>query len=339
MYKKIISKINELIDSNECKNILIEEGKAIPVSKKNFYKIKANDLGSKVVFIDGGNAEILKAVNFSLQTIRVGGVIFENNKKIKSEKKEFYVLIHAFTEENKLKYKTEIFGDNIIDGFVIDAMDRTIMNGQQRADIAKIGGVCRRFAELCFAKKMVDELSHGDIIVLDGSLRCCVTNENEYMQKLYDKAAAKGVVVSALAKTSRIFSDQGGCFVSELNRFEVEGAWYYYPVIELNDPNYQARISFVKLNKKSSYIFNFEQYNGQEDKIKEVVCLLGKNSNDAVFPGYPYGLILADKLARISNKERDYLLTMFQIKSGREWSKIKEHLNALDAHAILDNIS
>jgi hypothetical protein len=277
-------------------------------------------------------------VNFSLQFVRIGGIILKNNQKIKSIKKEFYVLIHAFTKDDKLQYKTEIFGDEIFGNYVFDSMDKTIINGQQRADISKIGGICRRFAEISFCKEIINELSHGDIIVLDGSLRCCVTNENELMQELYDKAAEKGVVVSALAKTSRVFSDQGSCFITELKKFGIKGLWYYYPVAEFNDPNYQARISFAKLNERSSYIFNFEQYKGQEDKIKEMISILSKNSNDAVFPGYPYGLILADKLARISNKERDYLLTMFQTKAGKEWSKIKEHLNVLDAHDILDSI-
>jgi len=337
MYEKIISKIAKLTDS-KCRNVLTENGKSIPISKDNFHEIVDNNLSSKIAFIDGGNAEILKAVNFSLQVIRVGSVVFQNNKKIKSEKKEFYALTNAFIENGKLKYKTEVFGEDILGSLEFDSMDKTIMNGWQRADISKIGGIVRRFAEINFAKLTADELSQGDIIVLDGSLRCCVTNENELMQKLYDKAAGKGVIVCALAKTSRIFSDQGNCFISELDKFRVSGAWYYYPVAELNDKNHQARISFVKLNKAGSYIFNFEQYKGQEDKIKEIVSLLSKNSNDAVFPGYPYGLILADILARISNKEKDYLLTMFKIKAGKEWGKIKTYLNVLDSHDILDSI-
>jgi hypothetical protein len=336
MYDKIVSKINEIV-SKECRNVLIEEGKTIPITKDNFHEIEKKENSNKAVFIDGGNTEILKAVNFSLQFIRVGGVVFQNNKKIKSIKKEFYVLVHSFIKDDKLHYKTEMFGEGVLDNLVFDSMDRTIMNGVERADISKIGGICRRFAELSFAKGMINELSHGDIIVLDGSLRCCVTSEKEQMQSFYDKAAEKGVLVSALAKTSRIFSDQGSCFITELKKLGGD-EWFYYPVAELNDSNYQARIAFVKLNKISDYIFNFEQYKGQEDKIKEIVGLLAKNSNDAVFPGYPYGLILVDQLARVSNKEKDYLITMFKMKAGKEWSKIKEHLNALDAHNILDNI-
>ncbi len=337
MYENIVSKINEIV-SKECKNILIEEGKSIPISKDNFNEIEKKEDNNKIVFIDGGNTEILKAVNFSLQFIRVGGVILKGDKKIKSVKKDFYVLVHSFTKDDKLQYKSEVFGDEVIDSLVFDSMDKTIMNGQQRADISKIGGICRRFAEICFAKEMVNELSSGDIIVLDGSLRCCVTSEKELMQSFYDKAVEKGVIVNALAKTSRIFSDQGSCFITELRKIGVEKEWYYYPVAELNDLNYQARIAFVKLNKTSERVFNFEQYKGQEDKVKEIVGILSKNSNDAVFPGYPYGLILVDQLARVSNKEKDYLLTMFQIKAGKDWNKIKEHLNALDAHNILDNI-
>jgi hypothetical protein len=336
MYDKIVSKINEIV-SKECKNVLIENGKSIPISKENFHNIEKSERSNKIAFIDGGNIEILKAVNFSLQFVRVGCVIFQNNKKIKSIKKEFYVLVHSFIKDDKLQYKAEVFEDVILENLVFDSMDKTIMNGMERADISKIGGICRRFAEISFTKEMVSELSHGDIIVLDGSLRCCVTSEKDQMQNFYDKAVEKGIIVCALAKTSKIFSDQGGCFITELKKLGGD-EWFYYPVIELNDLNYQARIAFVKLNKTSECVFNFEQYKGQEDKIKEIVGILSKNSNDAVFPGYPYGLILVDQLARVSNKEKDYLITMFQIKAGKDWNKIKEHLNVLDAHDILDNI-
>ena len=97
MYEKIVSKINEIV-SKECKNVFLGQGKTIPISEDNFHEIDKNDSSNKIVFIDGGDAELLKAVNFSLQTIRVAGVVFQNNKKIKAEKKEFFVLIHAFRE-------------------------------------------------------------------------------------------------------------------------------------------------------------------------------------------------------------------------------------------------
>ena len=67
--------------------------------------------------------------------------------------------------------------------------------------------------------------------------------------------------------------------------------------------------------------------------------MLSANCKDPVFIGYPYGLIEADKNARISNQEKDMLLTLFSTKFGKDWERIKESLSNIDAHEILDNIS
>ena len=110
------------------------------------------------------------------------------------------------------------------------------MDGNERADISKIAGVIRRFAEIELAKDV-----EADIIVLDGSLKCLITNEKEKMQELYEKDA----VVSALAKTSKIFMENGSCLLSQL---EHEGEWYY---------EIEENIYGVKLNKNSKYVFEF----------------------------------------------------------------------------------
>ena len=65
---------------------------------------------------------------------------------------------------------------------------------------------------------------------------------------------------------------------------------------------------------------------------------MANNCNDSVFIGYPYGLIEADKNARVSNNEKNMLLTLFSAKFGKDWEKIKESLSNLDAHEILDSI-
>ena len=77
----------------------------------------------------------------------------------------------------------------------------------------------------------------------------------------------------------------------------------------------------------------------QKEKMQDVLGELAGQANDAVFPGYPYGLILTDKFARVSNEEREYLLTIFQAKSGKLWNKIKKQLSVINAHSILDHIS
>ena len=73
--------------------------------------------------------------------------------------------------------------------------------------------------------------------------------------------------------------------------------------------------------------------------INKICSLLSLNAKDPVFIGYPYGLVEADKLARISNQEADLLKTQLMVSFGKDWKKVKNSLNSMNAHQILDNIS
>ena len=58
---------------------------------------------------------------------------------------------------------------------------------------------------------------------------------------------------------------------------------------------------------------------------------------DPVFIGYPYGLVEADRIARISNQEKESLKTMFLVKLRNK--NIEKYLSSVNAHEILDRIS
>ena len=133
-------------------------------------------------------------------------------------------------------------------------------------------------------------------------------------------------------------TDKGNSISNALNKFNIDGKWIYNPVVDINSLNHQADLSFVKLHETSRYIFRFEIYKKQKENINDVISLISNNCKDAVFIGYPYGLIEADKNARISNQEKDMMLTIFSTKFGKDWEKIKESLSNVDAHKILDNI-
>ena len=134
-------------------------------------------------------------------------------------------------------------------------------------------------------------------------------------------------------------TDKGNSISNALNKYNVDGKWLYHPVAEIKSISHKAEMAFVKLHEKSKYIFRFEIYKEQKERLMEVIRLLSNNCKDPVFLGYPYGLIDADKNARISNQEKNMLLTLFSAKFGKDWERIKESLSNVDAHDILDNIS
>jgi len=67
--------------------------------------------------------------------------------------------------------------------------------------------------------------------------------------------------------------------------------------------------------------------------------LLKENSRDPVFLGYPYGLIEADRFSRISNQEKERLRLQLKLAFGRDYKRIEEFENSLNAHDILDSIN
>jgi hypothetical protein len=337
LIEEVIKSLN-VSDNGKCIKI---NDNPIEVKKENFNSIKEFDVNNKIVFIDGGNVELLKAPNFSLQLIRVYYTVYLENKRIKNERKEFYLLINSVEKDDSLFFKTKIFGDhenlkdfqdagnrktisqhNIIEDFEINSFDKTITQGINRGDISFIGNIARRFAELNLAKKFEDE-----IIVLDGSLEAKYDGEEKLLEELNEKS------IIGLSKTCELFTDKGSSALNLLRSFEQEKEWYYH----VGKVNEKYDLLFAKLNEKSNYIFRIDVFD--MSKIDKILSLLKSNSKDPVFLGYPYGLIEADKFARISNKELELLKTRFMIKAGKNWEKINEFLKAKDSHNILDNIA
>src|SRR3989338_7534509 len=109
--------------------------KVYKLDDRNFHHIENKD--SKIAFVDGGNAEILQAANFSLSFIRVYANVFENGKKISAKRKEFYVLTSTAIDNDIIIYKTQIFSDWIkMPDF--HSNDPTIKDGLFSPDASKI---------------------------------------------------------------------------------------------------------------------------------------------------------------------------------------------------------
>lgn len=371
MDSKIINRIIENLDNeNPGKKVFFSDSRyaSIDFSKSNFGAIKKPSSARKIAFIDGGNAEIIGGANFSLQLVRLYYSIWQNNKKIKAHKDEYYILINAVPKKDKgfdkLRYETQIFRKGATTKSIIeeelkdqmhksivpdkedlsyDSMDGTITEGINRARPSKIGEIARRFSEINACALVVDELSAGDFIVIDGTLQSSVTNEGKQLNALYSTAAAKGVIVTAFAKTNTLLTDTGNSASYAIQLISPKGSWCYHPVVDIRHPDHKAEMFILKLHEKAKHVFRFEiqkeMYLKNPACADEIIGLLSEISKDAVFLGYPYGLIDADKFARISNQELKSLRTQFMVKSGKKWEQLMSKNNSVNAHDVLDSIS
>jgi hypothetical protein len=310
------------------------------IDKINFEAIERKNLGKSICFVDGGNSEIIGSTDFSLQFIRTYCCIFKNNKKMSEIKNEFFVLIDSFAKDDDIFYKTKFYpvsGNIPIENFSINSMDEKIVEAARRPQISKVAGIIRRIAELKLAEYVV-ESGAAEIIVLDGTLESTV-GEDACLDKLYEDSLIKNIVICTVAKTANLFTDKGKNAISHISALGGSGIWSCNNIVDIDSSSHKADMSVIKLNKRSRHCFRFEIFNMQKEHKKEVLGCLADNSCDFSFPGYPYGLIVADKFARVSNNEKEYLKCLFLAKTGKKISKFAEETGSNDAHSVLDSIN
>ena len=306
----------------------------IKLDTKNFHELSLFTNNKTLTAIDGGNTEILSAPNLSLSFIRLAAVTYNEKKRTNIIKKEFFCLTKAESNKSKLNYSTEIFGDNLFESnLTFDTIINTLDGEKYNLEISSIPNIVRRYAELRLAKETIKENSY---LVLDGSIQAKNEEELHLIKDILKTAKEKNSTIGFLSKTCRLLTKNTSSLNSSLNELGPKSTWFYHPVFKINNPNFLGDIYFVKLNLKSKYVFKLElnNINNTEDYVTSLVA----NSADPVFYGYPYCLIEADKIARVTNNEKEYLKTVFLSKIKNK-EKLKYLLSNLDAHDILDNIS
>lgn len=87
---------------------------------------------------------------------------------------------------------------------------------------------------------------------------------------------------------------------------------------------------YVKFHSRATHIFKVQMSNTTLQDLANLQLY-----NDPAFLGYPYGLVVADQLARVSNKEADMIRTKANAKLGRI---AQDALHVHDAHSKLDTM-
>lgn|GEM_PF-197781 len=335
-----------------------------PLNTDDFHPLPKLTRERKIAFVDGGSAEIIGAPNFAVGLTRLYFVVFKGDQRIEPvelpQMIEFYVICFARTRSNQIVYKTLLvpvkeewvkYLPDVSD-LEFNSFDQTLMSGGQRVIVSRILDVTRTFSEWRFSKFVIEsELDRGDILVRDGSLQTTVTNESKYSNDAYEAALKKGIFFTALSKTSTLFTDSGLPLfpsiqiLSETSALK-DLAWYYFPIVDINHADHRAEMFAVKLHRNSDYVFRFEVLKDQVSKknmgeAELIFSALAENSIDLGFPGYPYGLIDADRFARISMNEK--AANEFQFRAAlssqkQTWDKISKFVRASDAHEILNKL-
>jgi len=333
-----------------------------PIEESNFYQLDKKISERNVVFIDGGNQELLGAPNFSIQLNRVYFNMFKGISRIVTSKLPQRLEFLSVTVSDWRN--SEIYYDTLVFPFTSDwkkylpnesdlsfsSRDRTIAVGDMRADIQRVSSIARRFSEWSYARHIVEqEMKETDILVVDGTLQTAFTHEDNYLNDIRNSTMKKGVILSGLSKTSALFTTTGVSLLGHLGKivedWNIRQKPWFYKVAEGLNPNHSAIIFITKLHESSSHLFRYEINKKQSDKIKsseinDIIGNIASNSNDISFPGYPYGLIDADDNARVRDDELETyrIILLSQLSDRGIWKKFERYIHTSDAHEVLNSL-
>jgi len=316
MKREIIKKIQDSLKAGQSIslddkiNINKKGYESINLSKKNFHAIRREASSKKIAYIDGGQATLYKTSALSIHFIRTCGIIMQGTETTEQKKAEFFVLVKTVYKDNKLIYVTEIIPTlgTPPKKISIDSTDARIMSNGERGSPGALAGILRKMSELGLATLLCGSLDTGDIMLLDGTLEAKWFFEQEKYDELFKLGDSHDILIGSVAKSTNMITKNGASLVYYLEKIAPGCAWYYYPALNIDSQMHKANVFFSKLHKNSEHILMIEIYKNQAlvDNSK-LFGILASVSLDIVIPGYPYGLMKVDKLARISESEKHYL--------------------------------
>lgn len=321
----------------------------VPFLADNFRQLDDMSDGGPLAFIDGGNAELIRSSALSVHFIRTASCTFDRPDGKRRDINRMEYISRARTEmtDDGYSFVAHISGaDGTPCSFGPLKMDRenTIL-GKYPVNINLLGGILRRRAEWDEAFRAAGKMN-GGIIVMDGTLQPLYPGESEVIKALTDLCRDRDIALTALAKTSSLMTTTGHSLPAALmllaDENGIDGAWYYTPIVENTNPEHDADIMFVKLHPESRHCFRFEIARGtvESSNLDSVVATVASGSADVSFPGYPYGLIVADELARIPDSEKANLSVLVRSFLDREGAldKLRPLEATADSHDILDSM-
>lgn len=294
-----------------------------PLDAASFDTLSAVAHDHKACYVDGGQGDLILTPGFSFHFFRIKGIIRGKDTTESQLTSSFY----ALCSHKDGKVFSTIFPD---EG---ESLMETEIEHEDDLSLEEAPGLVRRMAELSLARKAIGKLDKGDLICMDGDLQANHRMGKDFLSQLSERTKDHGINLLGLSKTCSLKTKGGFSLLSALDAKAPSGSWLAKGIYLTEDG--RIRIGFARLHPAASHIFRID---GQADEqgFINVTAMLARDASDATFPGYPYGLILADRLARISSQERTYLLTRLKTLAGDRFQAIASSLNSLNAHDVLD---
>ena len=320
------------------------------LKKEGWKPLPQESADSLIAFVDGGNAEIVKTPSAEIHRIRTATVATSGSRIAMVRQKEGYLIVKAAVKDRgKTGYKAQLFDSNLDhpvaenNGF-LELESFGISPAAAENDGSGLGRAARttrRLLELATGTAAAKELwknSEGGakkLIVLDGTLETFSSKEKSEMESLLAAASGNNIIVGAVAKTCSLLTTEGEPLIAAADRIS-EGKDGYIIVAHEKSERHKATACVARLNQNASYLFRVET--AAAGDLETFLAALKLQSNDVAFPGYPYGLIMADRFARISDNDAEITKSKMAATANAEMKELLKQEKAINAHRILDSM-
>lgn len=291
-------------------------GVPVEISDTDFRAIPHTDDPAAAAYVDGGNAVIFRSPMFAASLNRVYCSAFRGSMRLDpltAPRVQFLTLMRNVPSRRGVERKFDVFAEG-------GQHDRCIPSGDSIEGAAAAAGggkdhrlhaLARGMSEWLMAAAAARGMGRGGMVVIDGSLFAWRGIEEHLMLDAFAVARERGVVMCGLSKTTGLLMDSGRPLVDyAMDRGPAE-PWY----VPLGDvwggagaDAGKSGTFIVKLHAKSKYVYRLDiastalELMGWEG-TERVLASLVANSGDAHIPGYPYGLVDADRFAQVRNDE------------------------------------
>jgi len=303
---------------------IIHTGGRTPINRSRFREINRAAASGKISFIDGGNAPIFTTPSQACHLSRTCALTFSGDKRIATDRRTSIVMATSDGENIILKS----FGEPA-EPLSISLDDKDLKTGPHPVTLESAIGLARHLSEIQAAAKSATSAG-GGIVVVDGDLNAAHPSSMKARASLKESCEQAGATLVGCAKTNTACTETGYSAVEAIIGISPQGMWAYD--LDSKDGVHRA---FAKLHPSARHCFMIESL----DEISgETLVRLAAISNDLAFPGYPYGLIVADQLARVSNHERDAAAIELIAKAAKANKMVLCAISGSDAHGILDRM-
>jgi hypothetical protein len=205
--------------------------------------------------------------------------------------------------------------------------------GEERAALSRSGApvaagapvdvnLLRDWAEWSLVAACVSECEPGGMVLVDGDLQPDLRIPSSWLAGLLESALARGVTLLGVTKHSSL-SRGGAPLLGHLERaaaaeFGPRACWWVPVARTRPDVGPGIQVVVARLDPDARFAFRIDLPAAVgEPGPERVLAALSALADDAAFPGYPYPLSVADRLAACSGWLREEM-----------WDEIRARLDA-----------